>query len=156
MCSVVPLAEHVLVRLRHAITGSAASCSLREIIDGMYGFPPTDPRGPTPMRFLPPLLKTDTCSYDDIIRILKMCFSFVGWMCVVVVVFGDGQTVHRLRDARRKWPGTYKPVLIGCGHFHQFGHWEFAKCEAFWWCLVCCCMQELGAPLHPPPSDTQP
>lgn len=147
-------ADHVTARLCAVVAsscpGNASLISLREIIDALYGFPDTNPRGPTPRQILPPLLDTDTCSYNDMIKILRMCFSYMSLLCVVLVLFGDGQSVQMLRNTRRRWPRAYKRVLIGCGHFHQFAHWEFGQVEGFWACLMCCCMQEIGAVLPLP------
>ena len=84
-----------------------ASLTLREIIDSLFGFPETDPRGPTLLTILPPLLNCDTKSYDDLVRIAAMMFGMVNlWTCVCVALYGDGQTVLRARDLRRKWRST--------------------------------------------------
>ena len=88
--------------------------TLRNIIDGVFGRPATIPRGPTPLDILPPLLDCDTKSYQDLLKIFANCVRLA--MCALfIVLFGDGQTVLRARDLKRKFPNQHR--CVGRVHF---------------------------------------
>ena len=56
------------------------------------------------------LADTDTKSYVDMIKILAHLSALLG-PSIVLVIMGDGQTVVRLRDAKKKYPAAFKHVL---------------------------------------------
>ena len=125
--------------------------SLKQIADGIFGRPDTDPRGPTPIKITPPCLKTDTKSYDDMMRIVSHIMRFLAGTVsnilstlLVLLLFGDGQLVLRARDLKRKFPRRYKMLLIGCGFFHHLAHLVFALNQMFWLCFLCACATHLG------------
>ena len=120
--------------------------TLRSIAQATFGYPDKDPRGPTPMKITPPLLETDTKSYNDLMKIFSWVVRFVPYLTTLIclVLFGDGQTVLRSRDLKRKFPKVYKRLLIGCGFFHHVAHLLFALNEAFWLCFLCACAAKLG------------
>lgn len=141
-------AAEVAQHLRDALPAGASvnSITMRAIAQATFGYPDTDPRGPTPIRITPPLLDTDTKSYNDLMKIFSWCLRFVAHLITLIclILFGDGQTVLRARDLKRKFPKTYKRLLIGCGFFHHLAHLLFALNEGFWLCFCCACAAKLG------------
>ena len=141
-------AHEVARHLRDAVPPGTQvdQITLRAIAQATFGYPDTDPRGPTPIEITPPLLDTDTKSYNDLMKIFSWCLRFVAYLVTLIclVLFGDGQTVLRARDLKRKFPKTYKRLLIGCGFFHHLAHLLFALNEAFWLCFGCACAAQLG------------
>jgi len=63
---------------------------------------------------------------------------------IVLLVRGDGQTVLRLRDTKKKYNAAYKHVLIGNGDFHSFAHFMFGGHEMFFDVLTSWAAQLLG------------
>ena len=108
--------EVASARLRQrVINGDPSALTLRGIIDGVFGRPPTNPRGPTPLDINPPLLNCDTKSYQDLLKIYAMCVRLC-LFALFIVLYGDGQTVLRARDLKRKFPNQHryrdiKPLL---------------------------------------------
>ena len=102
-----------------------------EITVALLRRPAVDPGGPTHLNFLPVLPRTDTKSYKDMIAIIAHLERELG-RCFVLVVMGDGQTVLRLRDLKKKYGPLYKHVLIANGNFHSFSHFLFAAHEMFY------------------------
>jgi len=129
----------------------ASDITLKQIADGTFGRPDTDPAGATPVQITPPCLKKDTKSYDDImgifahlVRFLASTFSGILSTLIVLVLFGDGQLVLRTRDLKRKFPRRYKILLIGCGFFHHLAHLMFSLNQMFWLCFLKACAGHLG------------
>ena len=63
---------------------------------------------------------------------------------LVLAVMGDGQTVLRLRDLKKKYGAAYRSILIANGHFHSFAHFMFAGHEMFFETLTCWTAALLG------------
>ena len=107
--------------------------------------PNADPGGPTYLTYMhPPLLDTDTKSYEDKIKIVEWCEKYIGLIPLILHLIGDGQSCLRLRDLKRKFPDLYKHVLIGNGHMHSGAHSSFADVFLWWWALLCMCMETIG------------
>lgn len=109
--------------------------SEKEITDRICARPNIDTGGPTAMKFLPSIPKCDTKAYVDVFKffpILLAAALLSAPQLLVLIVFGDGQTVEILRACKRTWPQLYKRVLIGNGHFHSFAHFCFALNRGFW------------------------
>ena len=66
---------------------------------------PAAPTLATYLNWLTPLPNVDTKSYRDMFAIVRWCMQHVGVKPLVLGVLGDGQTVLRLRDTKRR-----------CGH----------------------------------------
>ena len=109
--------------LEYARAAGSAPTALTqvEITTALLCRPSTDPGGKTYLRFLPVLPSTDTKSYVDLIKIVAHLTKELG-AAIVLVVLGDGQTVLRLRDLKKKYGAAYRHVLIANGHFHSFAH----------------------------------
>ena len=71
------------------------------------------------------------------IKIIDWCQRHVAAHALVLIVLGDGQTVLRLRDLKRKHPGLYKNVLVCNGSFHSHAHFMFAVLQLWWKCILC-------------------
>ena len=95
------MSDQVLERLRSEIGGQPAALTrMRTIVDAIWGRPRVSPGGPTPMDILGPLLKTNTISYTDLLKIYQNCMRHTeSERGVVMVLFGDGQTVLREHHA---------------------------------------------------------
>jgi len=131
-----------------SIAASSAGCTpqnltLRNIAHALCGRPNTDPGGPSEFTILEPLMSTDTKSYDDFIKITQHLSRHSGPSCVVEIFAGDGQSVIRFKDLKKKWPHLYSRWLIAVGGFHEHAHTMFAFVEMFWKPLVCSCMHVL-------------
>eukprot|EP00965_Chrysotila_dentata_P072320 2390060-Pleurochrysis_carterae.AAC.6 len=145
-----------------SIAASSAGCTpqnltLRNIAHALCGRPNTDPGGPSEFTILEPLMSTDTKSYDDFIKITQHLSRHSGPSCVVEIFAGDGQSVIRFKDLKKKWPHLYSRWLIAVGAplakfiphncpicgFHEHAHTMFAFVEMFWKPLVCSCMHVL-------------
>ena len=124
--------------------GDPSELSLREIIEAIFGRPRTLSGGPTPLDILPPLKDCDTKSYADLLKIFANMLVHSAATVLIFILFGDGQTVLRGRDVKRKFPTQHRWLLLGCGHFHQKAHHMFAILEMFWYALLCTCVEELG------------
>ena len=127
-----------------AATGrSPAALEPEEITVVLLRRPAVDPGGPTHLNFLPVLPRTDTKSYRDMISIIAHLEHHLG-KSFVLVVMGDGQTVLRLRDLKKKFGSLYKHVLIANGNFHSFSHFLFAAHEMFFDAFTCWAARLLG------------
>ena len=117
----------------------------RAVISRLLARPAHDPGGATYLTWLRPLPWTDTKSYKDMVKIVAWVVQWLGFVPLVLVLLGDGQTVLRLRDLKRKHPATYKHVLVCNDGFHSHGHFMFTVFILWWNCFLKRC-----AP--PPPS----
>ena len=61
------------------------------------------------------------------IKIIAWLVNFLQCVPLVLIVLGDGQTVLRLRDLKRKHPAMYKHVLVCNDSFHSHAHFMFAR-----------------------------
>ena len=127
-----------------ALLGGGPGISTRDHIVRLLGRPPVDPGGATYIVYLPPLLNTDTKSYQDMIKIVDWAEEYLGGAPTILHLIGDGQSVMRLRDLKRRYPWQYKHVVVGNGHFHSGAHSQFADCFLWWEALLCTCMQTIG------------
>lgn len=116
---------------------SPALLSLSEIARALYGRRAVDPGGPSEFDILEALMKCDTKSYADGVKILNHLGSHSPPSTVVDVAWGDGQSVILLKNVKKKWPRLFARWLIGVGGFHEHAHSMFAMNEMFWECLVC-------------------
>jgi hypothetical protein len=114
-----------------------ALLTLSEIAYAMFGRRAVDPGGPSEFEILEPLMRCDTKSYADGVKILNHLGSQSATSTVVDVAWGDGQSVILLKNVKKKWPRLYARWLIGVGGFHEHAHSMFAMNEMFWECLVC-------------------
>jgi len=117
--------------------------TLREIAKSLFGRPNVDPGGPSEFTILEPIMNTDTKSYDDFIKITQHLTQHSGPACVVEIFAGDGQSVIRFKDLKKKFPHLYSRWLIAVGGFHEHAHTMFGFVEMFWKPLVCSCMHVL-------------
>jgi hypothetical protein len=113
-------------------------------LQALLSRPNADPGGPTYLTYMPPLLDTDTKSYTDKIKIVEWCEAWIGLIPLILHLIGDGQSVLRLRDLKRKFPSQYKHVVVGNGHMHSGAHSSFADVFLWWCALLCMCMQTIG------------
>lgn len=132
--------DSLLVRTA-SLAERAAPADARSYVRALVGRPPHDPGGPTPVDFLPPLENTDTKSYLDMVRIVHWATRHVHDVyspqrLLALVLLGDGQSVLRMRDLKRKYPAQYKHVLVLNGGFHSFAHFMFAT-QYLWWKSMC-------------------
>ena len=114
-----------------------ALLTLSEIAYAMFGRRAVDTGGPSEFEILEPLMRCDTKSYADGVKILNHLGSQSAASTVVDVAWGDGQSVILLKNVKKKWPRLYARWLIGVGGFHEHAHSLFAMNEMFWECLVC-------------------
>ena len=114
--------------------------TLSEIAHALYARRPVDPGGPSEFNILEALMRCDTKSYADGVKILRHMGSHSSPSTVVDVAWGDGQSVILLKNVKKKWPRLYARWLIGVGGFHEHAHSMFAMNEMFWECLVCWCL----------------
>ena len=91
----------------------------RDFVLALLSRPNVNPGGPTHTTFLTPLLECDTKSYDDMRRIVDWAERHCGGVPLVLNLWGDGQSVLRLRDLKRMFPWEYRHVLVGNGPFHS-------------------------------------
>ena len=126
-----------------ALGRTASQLEAEDITIALLRRPAVDPGGPTHLDFLPVLPRTDTKSYRDMIQIITHLEQNLG-RSFVLVVMGDGQTVLRLRDLKKKHGALYKHVLIANGNFHSFSHFLFAAHEMFFDALSCWAARLLG------------
>ena len=92
---------------------------------------PATPARATYLSWLPPLPRTDTKCYMDMYKIVRWLVQFCGAKPAVLGVLGDGQTVLRMRDSKRKHPSVYKHVLVMNGGFHSHAPWDPSDEGAF-------------------------
>lgn len=144
--------EASLLDLAHdalALVGSAAAAdgvlpsalSLRSLAAALYGRPNVDPGGPSEFNILEPLMRTDTKSYDDFVKITQHLSSYSSPTTVVDIFCGDGQSVLSFKNLKKRWPTRYAQWLIAVGGFHEHAHTMFAFTEMFYLCFLCYCMR---------------
>jgi hypothetical protein len=110
---------------------------LGSIMHALLARPDIDPGGPTFFDWLPPLKRCDTKSHQDMRRIIAHGWEHCGLPSPAVqVLYGDGQTVMRARDAKRRWPWQNRGVLVAVGNFHPHAHFMFGLIEAWWECII--------------------
>ena len=77
-----------------ARTGSPVELlSLRALAHSLFGRRPVDPGGPSEFDILEPLMKCNTMSYDDSVKIEAHLAGHSGAERVVDIALGDGQSV---------------------------------------------------------------
>ena len=124
-----------------ARTGSPVELlSLRALAHSLFGRRPVDPGGPSEFDILEPLMKCNTMSYDDSVKIEAHLAGHSGAERVVDIALGDGQSVILLKNMKRRWPRQYARWVIAVGGFHEHAHSMFGLNEMFWCCLVCWCL----------------
>jgi hypothetical protein len=107
MGSLVVLARDALALVTAAAataTVPPAGLTLRQIATALYGRPNIDPGGPSEFEILEPLMRTDTNSYDDFVKITHHLSSHSGAECVVDVFCGDGQSVLSFKNLKKRFP----------------------------------------------------
>ena len=120
-----------------------AGLTLRMIANALYGRPNIDPGGPSEFEILEPLMRTDTKSYDDFVKITAHCSSHSHAECVVDVFCGDGQSVISFKNLKKRWPFRYAKWLIAVGGFHEHAHTMFAFTEMFFSCFFGFCLSTM-------------
>lgn len=130
-----------LLRRSVALLAQAAGTAVetRATAAGLLARPPHDPGGATYLTWLRPLPWCDTKSYKDMLRIVQWVVQWLGFVPLVLILLGDGQTVLRLRDLKRKHPGTYKHVLVCNDGFHSSAHFMFSVLRLWWECFLARC-----------------
>ena len=142
MCAFVVRSSARLLQYAHAVGTPPTHLTAAEITNALLRRPAVSPGGKTPLIVLPVLADTDTKKYLDIIKIIAHLTHHLGH-AIVLVILGDGQTVLRLRDTKKKYRAAYKHVLIANGHFHSFAHFMFAGHEMFFDVLTKWAAQQL-------------
>ena len=144
------LAIDSLAPVRLLVMGSATAApiapqqlSLSQIASALFGRPDIDPGGPSEFDILEALMETDTKSYDDFVKIFSHLSMHASPSSVVSIFAGDGQSVIRAKDMKRRWPHRYAHWLIGVGGFHEHAHSMFGFTEIFDDCFVRCCLDVL-------------
>jgi hypothetical protein len=137
--------DTLLVRAVQLVAGAAQPGFLTlDLMKALFSRPNHDPGGATYVTFMPSLLNCDTKSYLDMFRIIDWMVRFKMVEALVLHVIGDGQSVLRMRDLKRKFPEYYFNVLVSNGHFHSSAHFQFATCRMWWLALMCQCCTLLG------------
>ena len=113
----VHVMDSFLLRAVQLMVPLGPSAELRDLVLALLSRPNFDPGGPTYTTFMRPLLDVDTSSYDDLIKIVDWCHRHLGGMPVVLHLIGDGQSVLRLRDLKRKHPTS---LQAHCGRQWAF------------------------------------
>ena len=121
-----------------------ALLTLSEIAYALFGRRAVDPGGPSEFEILEALMRCDTKSYADGVKILNHLGSQSAASTVVDVAWGDGQSVILLKNVKKKWPRVYARWLIGVGGFHEHAHSLFAMNEMYWECLVCWALSKVN------------
>lgn len=121
--------------------------TLRQIANAIFARPNINTGGATYFDVLRPLMKTDTKSYEDMIKIFSHLHARSGPASVCEVVWGDGQLCISMKNAKRRWPDSYRRFLIAVAGFHEHSHSMFALNEMYFlpllkWCytIVGCAM----------------
>ena len=107
MGSLVVLSRDALALVTAAAataTVPPAGLTLRQIATALYGRPNIDPGGPSEFEILEPLMRTDTNSYDDFVKITHHLSSHSGAECVVDIFCGDGQSVLSFKNLKKRFP----------------------------------------------------
>jgi hypothetical protein len=127
----------------HGAATSPASLTLADVAHALFGRGNVDPGGPSHFDILEPLMECDTKSYDDFVKI----FAYLGSQCdpstIVRIFAGDGQSIIRAKDVKRRWPHQYASWLVVPGGFHEHAHSMFAFTELFNACFVRYMLDEL-------------
>lgn len=118
--------------------------TLRELADALFGRPNIQNGGATFFEVNEPLMKTDTKSYQDMFRILSFIRSLSGPEVEVEVMHCDGQLAMMLANAKRRFPGMYRRVVVAVAGFHEHGHSAFAINEGWWEAFVKSCLDVIG------------
>ena len=144
------LAIDALAPVRLLVMGGAGApafavrqLSLAAIAYALFGRPDIDPGGPSEFDILEPLMETDTKSYDDFIKIFHHLSQYASASSVVSIFGGDGQSVIRAKDVKRRWPHRYARWLIAAGGFHEHAHSMFGFTELYDACFVRFSLDEL-------------
>jgi len=86
---------------------------------------------------LPPLMKTNTASLQDGVKIIAhyRCYKRKKEETVGVVnaATGDGQSVLLMSYLKRHWPEQYKSLLVLNGGFHSSGHFQIQGITILAW-----------------------
>ena len=151
------------------IRGRNNSCSLRDlplgqIARGLLGRPAVDPKGPTRIDVLPPLMHTDTKSHVDIFKIFahtamhtaKFLFNMVsrGLGCdgmypppsaenAIYIGFSDGQSNKLEGHSLHRNPSLARNRVPADGPMHAFAHAMFGGNEMFHSCFTAWCAKFL-------------
>ena len=133
-----------------------ASLTLKQIAQVLFGRCQIDPGGPSEFEILEPLMRCDTKSYQDGIKILRWLCSHSPSSVVVDIALGDGQSVILLKNLKKRWPRLYARWLIAVGGFHEHAHTMFALNEMFWEALGCRCCAIIGLTMVPKPIPSCP
>ena len=115
MASLVALACDALQLVEVAAVGAEvapAGLTLRALASALYGRPNIDPGGPSEFEILEPLMRTDTKSYNDFIKISAHCSAHSSPDGVVDVFCGDGQSVISFKNLKKRWPMRYAQTGI--------------------------------------------
>jgi hypothetical protein len=120
--------DELLIDTSALLAALGQAPTVRDFVVALLSRPNVDPGGPTYTTFLTPLLECDTKSYNDMRRIVDWAEAYCGGVPLVLNLWGDGQSVLRLRDLKRLFPWEYRHVLVGNGPFHSSAHFQFACC----------------------------
>lgn len=122
--------------------------TLRVIVHTLLGYSGGNWGGqPTAMEWLPPLKRCDTKSKVDLRRIIAHAWANPPRGVTrpkVVIGKGDGQTNHRMRDAKKDDPELNKGLVVGVGNFHPWAHYLFVIITGWWYCLLSTFTTALG------------
>ena len=118
--------------------------SLRTLGKALFARRAVDPGGPSEFDILEPIMKCNTMSYADSLKIAAHLTSHSGPQRIVDVALGDGQSVILLKNMKRRWPLQFASWVVAVGGFHEHAHTMFALNEMFWCCLVCWCLSVMG------------
>ena len=113
--SLVWLVQDALKPVSTAATAAGVGLpdlTLRMLASAVYGRPNVDPGGPSEFEILDPLMRTDTKSYDDFVKI-SAHLSARSWSeCVVDIFCGDGQSVLSFKNLKKRWPFRYALLYL--------------------------------------------
>ena len=126
--------------LQHELAGPAY-LSIRQLAEAIFGRPEIDTGGPTYFDVLPPILKCDTKSYEDLMKIFRHIRHHALAGSMIDILWGDGQTCIAAKNVKRKFPEHFARVVIGVAGFHEHAHFMFAVNEGWWdtllkWCYT--------------------
>lgn len=89
--------------------------------------------GPDRITPLPPLMGCDTNKISDGVKIYGNYTRYKKVPKIVTIGLGDGQTVLTFSYLKRRWPETYKALLIFNGHWHSSGHHQLCTVTMLAW-----------------------
>lgn len=118
--------------------------TLREIGNALFGRGNVDPGGASDFDILEPLLRCNTMSYADSVKIERHLGSHSAPTRVVDVAIGDGQSVILWKNMKRRWAARYARWLVGVGGFHEHAHTMFGLNEMFFLVFVAWCLSLMG------------